>query len=144
MDELKNISPNLSKISKKDCFEVPGEYFDTLPHLVQARCIEESRPKTFSFKSINPVLKFGSLLVVLFALVFLYQRNQKVEIQQADSEDVLNYLDNDAIYQLDENLLAEEVNNDLMNQSDSSETLSEIEEYLINSDINESILLDEL
>ncbi|MBN2683253.1 MAG: hypothetical protein JXR58_12150 [Bacteroidales bacterium] len=68
MDELKNIAPKLSELSKEKIFEVPENYFDSFPTIIQEK-IELKEQKRFSFSGIIQFLKPQLVLVAGMSLI---------------------------------------------------------------------------
>ena len=83
LNNLEKFGSELSNIEKMNNFQVPENYFDDLPHLIQERVNNRSEKLSisslFSF-FIKPkwAIAFGSLVVLLF-IAFLLNTNQKKE-----------------------------------------------------------------
>lgn len=83
MDELKNIAPKLSGIPKKNNFDVPSGYFDSLPEKIQNK-IEANTNKGFSY---NGLLRFLKPQIVLVAGMSLFAIATYFIIKMSVSED---------------------------------------------------------
>lgn len=80
--ELKKIAPNLFGREKRNPFEVPRNYFDDLPSLIQEKITKKPKEtllETLFLSFFRPQLAF--LLVILICFVagglFFYQYQQK-------------------------------------------------------------------
>lgn len=74
MDELKNISPELSKINKDVPFGVPDNYFDNFSARLQLKLEAEkdavSKPKNRIVQFLKPALSLAASFALIFMLVY--------------------------------------------------------------------------
>jgi hypothetical protein len=134
MEELKDIAPILNQLPKKDSFQVPENYFDELPGLIQDRVQVKTKSQwTYVLKYALPVL------LVIVSVAYFSQKNTDKSIQISKQEAV-DYIDNQMDIDFDETLLAEEISVQTVEQH--TET-SSLEEYLLD-EADEELLMEEI
>ncbi len=134
MEELKVIAPILNQLPKKDSFQVPEDYFDELPGLIQDRVQVKTKTQwTYVLKYALPVL----LLIV--SVLYFSQKNTDQSIQISKQEAV-DYIDNQMDIDFDETLLAEEISAQSVEQNTQT---SSVEEYLLD-EADEELLMEEI
>ena len=134
MEELKDIAPILNQLPKKDNFQVPENYFDELPGLIQDRVQVKTKTQwTYVLKYALPVI------LVIFSVVYFSQKNTDKSIQISKQEAV-DYIDNQMDIDFDETLLAEEISVQTVEQH--TET-SAVEDYLLD-EADEELLIEEI
>lgn len=88
MDELKNISPELSKLKKENPFGTPDKYFDDFSARLQMRLDEEKKgvpsPQNRFVRFIKPALGLAASFALIFMLVY-WPLNNYMSNQQAES-----------------------------------------------------------
>ena len=69
--ELRELAPTLSKIEQQNSFQVPDSYFDTLPTIIQERCIEKKRPMLPEWLQLilNPRVLAPVLIVIVLVSI---------------------------------------------------------------------------
>ncbi|MCK5822612.1 MAG: hypothetical protein KAG95_01315 [Bacteroidales bacterium] len=144
MEDLSKIAPNLSKIKKENNFNVPDNYFDDFPSIVQERISKKS--STFISKFLFLILKpqfiaAFSIVVIFFVSYSIFNSHKETNI--LSSNDVAEYFEqNQTDY--DENLLIDVIVNDpnidISNNSDNDVII----DYLIDNDIDYSTLVNAL
>lgn len=155
-DELKDIAPNLLKIKRKNSFSVPDDYFETLPNIIQERCIQIKKESVWSifFKYLLKPQYSLSLALVIAVLALGIQRfgvnesdyraaapNKEIFIT---AEDLSNSY---YINEFDENMLVENVtlNVSTLKYTKNTKTeLENIENYLIENNTDVSLIISEL
>ena len=134
MEELKDIAPILNQLPKKDNFQVPENYFDELPGLIQDRVQVKTKSQwTYVLKYALPVI------LVIVSVVYFSQKNTDQSIQISKQEAV-DYIDNQMDIDFDETLLAEEISVQTVEQH--TET-SAVEDYLLD-EADEELLIEEI
>lgn len=137
-DELKDIAPNLSGLPVNEFFKVPEDYFDNLPGIIQGKC-QKNTGREFVWK--NAILKYAIAsfaIALLVAGYFFIQQSQIANDSVADLNVVKWYVEEDLVYELDDTDLApEEYTEDEVQDQVDSETLDEMEEYLMDIDADE-------
>ena len=134
MEELKDIAPILNQLPKKDSFQVPENYFDELPGLIQDRVQVKTKSQwTYVLKYALPVL------LVIVSVAYFSQKNTDKSIQISKQEAV-DYIDNQMDIDFDETLLAEEISVQTVEQI--TET-SVVEDYLLD-EADEELLIEEI
>ena len=143
-EELKTIAPTLNNIPKYNAFEVPFTYFDELPTLVQQRIIDTK--KTTSIIDwltllIKPRFVVPTLIVILIAFAGInFVDNNAKSIVSIEKNQELSV--EDQLEEIEESVLMES----LIAQVDNEPVLENdnIEEYLIDSNIDETTFDNEL
>ena len=137
-DELRPEAPKFFGIEKRNNFEVPEGYFENLPHLIQERCVEVSKKRSWLevvlAYLLQPRIALTSicLLVVSCAAgILLYLNSPK-----ASTEDTLSFYMNE----LDETSIVESVTQD--NSSAETQEDKAIDDYLINNNVDPTIILN--
>jgi len=134
MEELKDIAPILNQLPKKDNFQVPENYFDELPGLIQDRVQVKTKSQlTYVLKYALPVI------LVIVSVVYFSQKNTDQSIQISKQEAV-DYIDNQMDIDFDETLLAEEISAQSVEQNTQT---SSVEEYLLD-EADEELLIEEI
>jgi len=152
---LTDIAPLLSSVKKENPFIVPENYFEELPAIVQAKCIEHEKPSPSIIDLLlgyllKPQYAFAMITVVLLIVagIYLYKPVHKcmedLETQLANlsTNQTLLYID-EYIDDYDEYLLAEAYLESTANESTSQEDPDQLEEYIINH-IDETLIMEEL
>jgi hypothetical protein len=127
--DLAHIAPRLSKIKKENSFEVPAGYFDTLPHVIQDICIQQTKQKVKSpawyYFLLKP--KFGMRVAMLAIALFFGTRFYHKQLLLKAPEDITQVY----LSELDENAMVENiVDNDKQKEND------KIEDYLIENQVD--------
>ena len=134
MEELKDIAPVLNQLPKKDSFQIPENYFDELPGLIQDRVRVKTQTRW------NYVLKYALPFVLLIVSIgYFTQKNTEKSIQISKQE-AAEYIDNQMDIDFDETLLAEEISVQTVEQH--TET-SAVEDYLLD-EADEELLIEEI
>jgi len=139
-NEMRNSFPNLSKVSRENPFMVPKDYFESLPAIIQEKCVKPS--SVIRNKIYVKILKPHYIMMVSLALILtglmvykpIMQRFSKPAI--SENEDYTEYyLLN--VENIDENQIAEAVSED--NNSVSSD---DVINYLSDDDPNNYDLIN--
>lgn len=145
-DELKD-APGLRGMKKENPFTVPEGYFDSLSARIQDR-INAPQPKTVWEKLFQPLQRpafaYASITVAMLicAGVYFNQKQNPVATKQvADvnitADDIYN---SGIIYEYDESILTEV----LAANTNTQQSSTEVEDYLIDSNTDESELINAL
>jgi len=134
MDELKDIAPILNQLPKKDSFQVPENYFDELPGLIQDRVRVKTKTRS------NYVLKYALPFVLLIVTIGYYTQNKTNTKVQISKQEAVDYLNNQVDTDFDETLLAEEISVQLVEQQTQT---SAVEDYLL-EEADEELLIEEI
>ena len=134
MEELKDIAPILNQLPKKDSFQIPENYFDELPGLIQDRV----RVKTHT--RWNYAIKYALPLVFLIIAIGYFTQNKTDDTVQISKQEAADYIDNQMDIDFDETLLAEEISAQTVEQH--TET-SAVEDYLL-EEADEELLIEEI
>jgi len=146
-DELKN-APHLQEMKGTNPFTVPDGYFESLSTRIQDR-INAPKQKTIWEKLIQPlqtpVFAYSTITLVMLmcAGVYLNQKEHALPVKQmafvnVTADDVYN---SDEINDIDETTLVEALD---VIPSTTQVSNQEEEDYLINSDTDESELINAL
>jgi len=134
MDELKDIAPILNQLPKKDSFQVPENYFDELPSLIQDRVQVKTKSRwTYALKYALP------LILMVISIVYFSQKTTEKSIKISKQE-AIDYLDNQMETEFDETLLAEEISAQSVEQYTPT---SSVEEYVLD-EVDEELLIEEI
>ena len=134
MEELKDIAPILNQLPKKDSFQIPENYFDELPGLIQDRVRVKTQTRW------NYVLKYALPFVLLIVSIGYFTQNKTDENVQISKKEAADYIDNQMDIDFDETLLAEEISVQTVEQH--TET-SAVEDYLLD-EADEELLIEEI
>lgn len=134
MEELKDIAPILNQLPKKDSFQIPENYFDELPGLIQDRVRVKTQTRW------NYVLKYALPFVLLIVSIGYFTQNKTDETVQISKKEAVDYIDNQMDIDFDETLLAEEISVQTVEQH--TET-SAVEDYLLD-EADEELLIEEI
>jgi len=137
MEELKNIAPTLANRAKKVHFDVPEDYFELLPHQIQERCgLKQNTKKQFFTLNKFRVSIFAGV-GMLMALFFVFSA-QEQKTPNATTEEISLYISQNMEEEFDEELLIDAISSKKINST------STMEDYLIESEIDEELLTEEL
>ena len=134
MEELKDIAPILNQLPKKDSFQIPENYFDELPGLIQDRVRVKAQTRW------NYVLKYALPFVLLIVSIGYFTQNKTDETVQISKKEAADYIDNQMDIDFDETLLAEEISAQTVELH--TET-SAVEDYLL-EEADEELLIEEI
>jgi len=134
MDELKDIAPILNQLPKKDSFQVPENYFDELPGLIQDRVRVKTKTRW------NYVLKYALPFVLLIVTIGYFTQNKTNTKFQISKQEAVDYLNNQVDTDFDETLLAEEISVQSVEQQTQT---SAVEDYLL-EEADEELLIEEI
>lgn len=150
-EELKYLSPALARIKKENIFNVPHGYFEELPAKIKEQCKEDDL-----YKANNGVLRYinlrsvaaaaSVLLIAVSLLVYnIKDSNQQLALQEFTSEEILDYLDAENVYDMNEEYLIEELSSmdNVVMIEESIETV-EIIDYLLENDIDLTTIINEI
>lgn len=148
-DNLQKHAPWLAKIEKRNEFQVPAGYFDSLPSIIQERCIESSRTtiseklerfKFYLYRLAIPV-SFAAI-IVFFGLNYLNPADVDNDLTAAEISIIL---EEDVNISIEETMLIEAL---MENESAQSAEFADEDEglidYLIDNDIDLSSIINEL
>lgn len=147
-EELKKIAPHLFKIEKKNVFEVPENYFEKLPGLMQDKVHAKTKAKSYWVPDYKLALAAASVCLLIFAGVNYFTASNKESKEMATSEMVESY---DSLYlgSSDETDMAEELDDASLEKTsaqinkNSSISNSDIEEYLLSDNIDLTTITNE-
>lgn len=134
MEELKDIAPILNQLPKKDSFQIPENYFDELPGLIQDRVRVKTQTRW------NYAIKYALPLVFLIIAIGYFTQNKTDDTVQISKQEAADYIDNQMDIDFDETLLAEEISAQTVEQN--TET-SAVEDYLL-EEADEELLIKEI
>lgn len=132
--------PNLSSIPKEKGFEVPDGYFVQLENAIRENISSESIQITVQierwYKRPKLVLAYASVLfLIVVSSVYIFNINKAETETEISFSDIYN---SDYVNELDETSLAA-----LIDES-SSQSSTQLEDYMIDNNIDISTLTDEL
>lgn len=136
--ELNELAPNLSKIEKKNSFEVPEDYFYGLSDKIQKR-VEGSQSKTipiiqlFQFSYTRIAVASIIIAIVCTSIYYLTSRSQNdSEAQMITENYVLNEVDEEVLidYIVENDLITGNLNNEF--------------EEIVLDEFDENLILNEL
>lgn len=134
MEELKDIAPILNQLPKKDSFQIPENYFDELPGLIQDRVRVKAQTRW------NYALKYALPFVLLIVSIGYFTQYKADNTVQISKQEAADYIDNQMDIDFDETLLAEEISAQTVEQH--TET-SAVEDYLLD-EADEELLIEEI
>ncbi len=143
-EEIKAFAPTLLSIDKYNPFEVPPDYFEELPTIVQERVIQSKNTSSFEwlFLLFKPrfAIPFIAIICISFAGIY-YMNNQTTIKNEANEELSLE----DHLYYIDEADIVEQLTADASTENENiSDDENSIENYLLENNIEESNLHNEL
>ena len=114
MDELKNISPKLSRLKKEVPFKVPDNYFDDFSARLQMKLEAEKKnvvtPKNRIVQFLKPALGLAASFALIFMLVYWplksftpsQEATNDLQIEMPDSEylNIVEGMDDNSFYAL--------------------------------------------
>ena len=144
-DALKDIAPILSKIERKNSFEVPEGYFDALPSKIQGKCIEQEEvsfiPRIYLLLNPKWMVSF-SVVIVLVVVGVNYMKDVKpIEIADASQSETISEQD---ITDIDEALIVEVITDEEPKNENTIDTQDDPIDYLIAHEVDETIIINEL
>ncbi len=134
MEELKDIAPILNQLPKKDSFQIPENYFDELPGLIQDRVRVKTQTRW------NYAIKYALPLVFLIIAIGYFTQNKTDDTVQISKQEAADYIDNQMDIDFDETLLAEEISAQTVEQHTEN---SAVEDYLL-EEADEELLIEEI
>lgn len=134
MEELKDIAPILNQLPKKDSFQIPENYFDELPGLIQDRVRVKTQTRW------NYAIKYALPLVFLIIAIGYFTQNKTDDTVQISKQEAADYIDNQMDIDFDETLLAEEISAHTVEQLTEN---SAVEDYLL-EEADEELLIEEI
>lgn len=144
-EEIKALAPTLLSIDKYNPFEVPKDYFEELPTIVQERVIESAKKSNgleWLFLLFRPRFAVPMLVVLFVSIAGIYYINNN-SIKNVELVEELSLEDN--LYYINENEILEHLTADASIENESlSEDDNSIENYLLENNIDESNLSNEL
>ncbi len=143
-EEIKDFAPTLLSIDKYHPFEVPADYFEELPSIIQERVIASKNRHSYIewlFLLLKPRFAFPIIAIVVATVIGINYINNKVELKNETEELSLE----DHLYYIDESEIVEQLTADACIEKESvSEDDNNIENYLLDNNIDESSLNKEL
>ena len=140
MEELKNIAPSLNALKRKNSFEVPENYFEELPYSIQEKCIsKQSERKVVS--ALFWKLCIPLSIVAIALVIFMPLQTNKVSI--ASTQEMSAYLEQELDSEIDESMVQDAYSFEKENVNSNNKTQN-IEDYLIENDVDESLLTEEI
>ena len=150
-EELHKIAPTLSKIEKKNSYEVPDGYFDTFPQRLQER-LYPHKEVSFAGKLVQfvkPHLALATMMVGVFIIAFLGiklftpENINNIEAVNVGMADMLEY----ELNEMDEislmEMLAAEEDVEVTTYEEDA-YIEEAIEYLLNEGVSIETLMQEL
>lgn len=92
------MSRKIDHIEKKNIYQVPDDYFDKLPGIIQSRAVNESKKKSLIWAT--PAVKYAlpALVVVIMAGYYAFFNNPDAPktatelLAEIDTDDLVDYL----------------------------------------------------
>ncbi len=138
-DDLKHIAPNLFKIKKENAFSVPENYFETLPSLIQERCVQSKKQFSWRQLLLRPAYSVSFLICLLAGFItisyYVGQNQKTAESKLFASADSL------AIEDFEESEIIESIAYDVNEKTSNNQ---EVEDYLIEQNIEVTQIINEL
>ena len=137
-NELKNSFPNLSKISRENPFTLPNDYFETLPTIIQEKCVKASSglKNKIYVKILKPHYIMMASLVLIFSGMMIYKSVKQYETNRSilrNENYTEEYLLN--IENIDEDQIAE-----VLSEEKSTVKSDDIIDYLSDDDPNNDLI----
>ena len=144
-EEIKALAPTLLSIDKYSPFEVPKDYFEELPTIIQERVIESSKKSSgleWLFLLFRPRFAVPMIVILFVSIAGIYYINNN-SIKNVELVEELSLEDN--LYYINETDILEHLTADASIENESvSEDDNSIENYLLDNNIDESNLSNEL
>jgi hypothetical protein len=143
-EEIKTLAPLLSNIPKYNPFEVPANYFDELPTIIQQHCVG-SKPATSFIEwlklIVQPRFAMPVITTILIAVAGInYMDKNATSLQPSIAEEVTT---EEQLYNIDEATIIESLVSSTENKTLPDDNTN-IEDYLIDNNIDENNLNNEL
>lgn len=92
------MSRKIDDIEKKNIYQVPDDYFDKLPGIIQSRAVNESKKKSFIWAS--PAVKYALpvLMIIIMAGYYTFFNNSDTPktatelLAEIDTNELVDYL----------------------------------------------------
>lgn len=151
-EDLHKIAPKLSKIEKKNNFEVPDGYFDTFSQRLLERLHPEKQPALLErvMVFIRPHLALATMMAGIFIIAFLgiklfiSEDIHTIDVTSIGMADMLEY----ELNEMDEislmEMLAETENVNEQVTSEDDEYVDQAIEYLLNEGVSIETLMQEI
>ncbi|MBN4065724.1 hypothetical protein JYT51_00150 [Candidatus Amoebophilus asiaticus] len=159
LEEIQEIAPNLARIKRENHFKVPEQYFEKLPHIIQAKCVEQEKAGTIDIWQLLAQYLLQpkyAIAVSLFAIALIfglykYLPNSQDQIvagemtfQDLSNKEVSAFI-SDNIQDYDEDLLAEAfIQADAAKGTSTDDELEEELENYILENVDEDLLMEDL
>jgi negative regulator of sigma E activity len=147
-EELKKIAPHLFKLKKEEVFEVPENYFEKLPGIMQDKVHSKAKVKSFWVPDYKLALAAASVcLLVVVGIKYWNAPNQ--ESKELAGVELMQDYDNQYLASADEQELAEQLDDESLDntsaQIDENSGIDnqEIEDYLISNNIDITTISNE-
>jgi len=151
-EELREFAPTLSKIEKQNPFQVPERYFDTLPTIIQERCIKDKRASLsewlqhiLSPRILAPIS--AAIVLIIIGINFFIssptplEKDALLSLEQLSAEDIYSAIEAGDLYEIDEYLIVEAL---IEVEDEGEESDEEIIDYLMENGIELSTIINAL
>jgi hypothetical protein len=145
IEDIKSFAPALLNIPKHNPFDVPSDYFDELPSIVQEKILEtKSRPLRFEWLTllIKPRFVFPMVVTIFIAVLGINFMNKNAEVKNTIEIEELSLEDH--LYYIDETEIIDQLTADAVIENEDLQTdNNSIENYLLDNNIDETNLNNE-
>jgi len=143
-EELKDIAPQLSSLTKKNAFTAPENYFEKLTVSISDK-VHAEKHKTWwqvVFETLaQPKFAFASVALCLLLGVYIYNQKQNAVIipLEMTATNISNLSDDEILSQVDETILA-----DVMDDNSTDASANDEVDYLIDNHTDLNSIINEL
>ncbi|MGI8893299.1 MAG: hypothetical protein ACR2GN_07535 [Bacteroidia bacterium] len=146
-DELEKIAPGLAKIQCKDSFTVPENYFNDLSMRINERIIEKKeKGNIFSNEVLKRYISASVLSMIILAVSFIYFNRKENNIEPVSN--IVITLDeliaSSYLTGMDEFYIKEYVAGSDADLNYLSLYSNDVENYLLEMNLDEQLIIDEL
>jgi len=145
--DLNKEAPLLSSIDRMLPFEIPANYFDELPMLIQEKCAQQKAVKITLIEQIILILKpkylaFGMVILLLGGGTFFYLHKTTTAAPYIPTTDDITSALNDNLSQDDESLLIESLPDNSVASNEKVDNDQPIVNYLIDNDVDINTIIN--
>ena len=150
-DEIRDMAPNLANFKRSNPYKVPEGYFESLPNLIQEKINEENASSdVFGWirDVLNPKVLVPALVLFIAIGTAWYYDHQGISNNNPVEYLSYDYISNSVYFEdFEDDILFDELlaNNNIEDLDDAALfSDQDIENYLMDNQFNEAVILNEL